>query len=640
VTAIRSGDRLGDWVVERTLGAGGMGSVYRCHSALSDEVRAAVKVLTDATSSELRQRFVQELRTLHGLSHPSIVRVLGGGTDDARGLLFIAMELVDGESLEDRLARGPMPADEAVSCFAAIADALAYAHRAGVCHRDIKPGNVMLRRDGGAVLVDFGIAVSRDRTRVTREGLLPGTLAYLPPEAFQGELPDPRSTDAYAFGVTFHEALTGASAFPVSRDGSDGQRLAQITGQKMRAEALDPGAAFSDAARDAIRATTDPEPETRVVDLAQVASRLAPGSPANQAGATNSTWSLPLSPAPKRRRRALPIVLALLGVAAVGLVGAVAVVAVGVVGGIAWFTAVTPTPRPPRPHVELAEALRSGASALESRDLASAHRYAGLALDAHPEDPNANLLYGQVLAARGDVRLARPYLCAAVVAGIDGDLGFDRAGLRCERGPAASTPLTAPLTLARVDLGEVVADADAVADSEVAAAPRDDGTRARSAARPPPAAPASAPPRPAPAPVSRLESAADAEPALEEIAAAAPPPPPPPAAKSVAEPAPRPAPSLAAPPPGLDEAAILAVVERDRAIATCRIQGLRAGAPADGAVRIRIVLDRWGAVESASIVSSTTGHAPTDACLVERVRALTFPAAEARTDRIIAVRLR
>ena len=182
---LKRGDKLGDWVVDSPLGAGGMGSVYRCHSVLANDVFAAVKVLTEAGSSDFQKRFVQEMRTLAALNHPAIVKVLGGGRDDARGLLYMAMELVDGEDLSDRLHRGMLDVDEAIAIFSPVAEALAYAHERGVAHRDIQPANIMLRADGTPVIVDFGIAVAHGHTRITQEGMLPGTMVYLPPEAFE-----------------------------------------------------------------------------------------------------------------------------------------------------------------------------------------------------------------------------------------------------------------------------------------------------------------------------------------------------------------------------------------------------------------------------------------------------------------------
>lgn len=451
------GDRLGDWVVERALGAGGMGSVYRCHSALASDVRAAVKVLTDPRSADQRARFIQEMRTLSSLSHPGVVRVLGGGHDEDRDLLFIAMELIDGASLEDRLRDGPLPVELALSVFRTVAAALAHAHQAGVAHRDVKPANLMIRHTGEAVLVDFGIAFSRDRARMTQEGTFPGTLAYLPPETFHGQVPDPKGCDAYAFGVTFFEALTGTEAFPITQDGSDGQRLAQISGLKMRATMLDPGASFSETAREVIRATTKPEPEGRWVDLSAIAARLE-GSILPARTISNETWEAPLAPPPPPRRWLGGALVAGSALLFGGSLLAAGAAVLAVVLGAVWWQVQSQAPEP-RETVALDATLRDGVGALEAGEIGRARRLAARAVDNYPEEPSANLLYGQALALDGSATLARPYLCAAVRGGLREELGGLLDGLTCDRGPAASTPLTSPLAMARLqDPTMVVAD--------------------------------------------------------------------------------------------------------------------------------------------------------------------------------------
>lgn len=266
-----AGEFLGDWVVVRPLGEGGMGSVLLCHSQLSEEVQAAVKVLKAHGLGDFRRRFVDEMRTLASLSHPSIVSVLSGGQDADRNLVYMAMELIDGGDLEHRMRQGPLSRAEAEEVFLPIADALAYAHRHGVHHRDLKPANLMLRNDGPPVLVDFGIAVASDRTRLTTEGMVPGTAAYMPPEVFRGEDLDHGLADIYALGVVLYEALTGEHAFWIDGDMSDGQRLFQVVGLKVQSDALDPGPSIDEPLRDLVRSMTHPDPSRRLSDLGQVA---------------------------------------------------------------------------------------------------------------------------------------------------------------------------------------------------------------------------------------------------------------------------------------------------------------------------------------------------------------------------------
>src|SRR6185295_2590605 len=139
-----------------------MGAVYRVHSAMSERVEAALKVMTPSAEGEgeARRLFIREAEALSALRHPAIVHVMGFNEDLGRGLLCLVMELAVGETLRDRMPRGGMDLPEALRTFVPLASALAHAHDHGVFHRDIKPANVILCADGPR-LVDFGIALSR-----------------------------------------------------------------------------------------------------------------------------------------------------------------------------------------------------------------------------------------------------------------------------------------------------------------------------------------------------------------------------------------------------------------------------------------------------------------------------------------------
>lgn len=507
---LEPGDQLGDWIIDKALGAGGMGSVYRCHSVLSTDVLAAVKVLTPSNLSDVEGRFVQEMRTLAQLNHPAIVRVLGGGRHVERGLLYMAMELVDGEDLDSRFRRGAMDPSELSKVFGPVADALAYAHARGVAHRDIKPGNIMLRRDGSPVIVDFGIAVVTGQTRHTRDGMVPGTLVYLPPELFEGEAPDPVHTDAYALGVVMWEASTGETAFTASAQSSEGQQMAAVMGMKLRAEALDPGQGVSDGVREAVLRTTDPDPANRLTDLTAVRELVA-GRP--------ETVELPPRTTTRRagrgRRRGRGWVLPAILVTLLLLLlagGAVLTALAGAGAGAAWWMYGGTEVAQRGPPVPLDQALGRVASASAAGDRVEARVHAGRALDDHPEDPHANLAYGQVLLADGELLLARPYLCAAVAGGLGAEVpGHGSGELDCARGPGASMPLTSPVALANLDVsaaladlstltaarqGDATASLDDAMDGDVAddfveeavEAPAPAPKRARSAAKPPPPA--------------------------------------------------------------------------------------------------------------------------------------------------------
>src|SRR5436309_4979803 len=154
--ALPTGAKLGPYKIVATLGAGGMGEVYRARDTRLDR-SVAIKVLPERLSSseEVRQRFEREARTISQLSHPHICALYDVGRES--GIEYLVMELLEGKTLEDRLARGALPTEQVLRFGIEIADALDKAHRQGIVHRDLKPGNVMLTKSG-VKLLDFGLA--------------------------------------------------------------------------------------------------------------------------------------------------------------------------------------------------------------------------------------------------------------------------------------------------------------------------------------------------------------------------------------------------------------------------------------------------------------------------------------------------
>jgi serine/threonine protein kinase len=183
-----------------------------------------------ARDEDLRARFLREGRLAARLAHPNVVRVFDVGEADGRP--YIAMEHVDGETLADVIARGPVAPAEATELGAQAARALAAAHAAGLVHRDVKPHNLLLRRDGLLKLGDFGIAVGLEGTRLTVAGTVLGTAAYLAPEQARGEQVT-SAADVYALGLVLVELLTGRPDGSARVDGSLGHTIA-------RCLALDP----------------------------------------------------------------------------------------------------------------------------------------------------------------------------------------------------------------------------------------------------------------------------------------------------------------------------------------------------------------------------------------------------------------
>jgi Tol biopolymer transport system component len=218
------GSRLGPYEIIAPLGAGGMGEVWRAKDTrLEREV--AIKILPEgfAKNEQFRARFEREAKTISSLNHPNICTLHDVGEEN--GLHYLVMELVDGESLADRLAKGPLPLDQLIRYGGQIADALGRAHRQGIVHRDLKPGNIMITK-AGAKLLDFGLARAASESQpaqgltelptqakpLTAEGTILGTFQYMAPEQLEGTEADAR-TDIFALGTVLYEMATGKRAF-------------------------------------------------------------------------------------------------------------------------------------------------------------------------------------------------------------------------------------------------------------------------------------------------------------------------------------------------------------------------------------------------------------------------------------------
>ena len=234
-----AGTRLGPYEIQAAIGAGGMGEVYKARDTRLDRT-VAIKVLPAELSSdpERRARFEREAKTIAGLTHPHICTLYDVGEHD--GTTFLVMEHLAGQTLADRLLKGPVPLPQALDVAAQIADALDAAHKHGIIHRDLKPGNVMLTAGGsgrsGAVsakLLDFGLAklaahgerpaLGTDVSAATRSlpmtarGTIVGTLQYMAPEQLEGKEADAR-TDLWALGALLYEMVTGRRAFQADSD--------------------------------------------------------------------------------------------------------------------------------------------------------------------------------------------------------------------------------------------------------------------------------------------------------------------------------------------------------------------------------------------------------------------------------------
>ena len=232
---LSQGTRLGPYEIQSALGAGGMGEVYRARDTRLERT-VAVKVLPSHLSAniELKQRFDREAKAISGLQHPHICTLYDIGSQD--GVDFLVMEYLEGQTLADRLGKGPLPVELTLRIAAEIAEAIEKAHAQGITHRDLKPANIMLTK-AGAKLMDFGLAkpevavsgraispltpstptmnltsLTAATSPLTQKGSIVGTFQYLAPEVLQGTDADARS-DIFSFGCVLYEMVAGRHAF-------------------------------------------------------------------------------------------------------------------------------------------------------------------------------------------------------------------------------------------------------------------------------------------------------------------------------------------------------------------------------------------------------------------------------------------
>ena len=222
--SLRAGERVGAFEILGPLGAGGMGEVYRARDAkLGRDVALKILPLHLGRESERLARFEREARVLASLNHPGIGAIYG--VEESGGGMLLVLELVPGDTLAERIARGPVPVEEALKIARQIADAVSFAHASGVMHRDLKPANVKCTPQGVVKVLDFGLAkvLSPDREAAgggdptvtpvtTQDGAILGTPAYMSPDQARAKEID-RRTDIWSFGCILYEMLTGRRAF-------------------------------------------------------------------------------------------------------------------------------------------------------------------------------------------------------------------------------------------------------------------------------------------------------------------------------------------------------------------------------------------------------------------------------------------
>jgi Tol biopolymer transport system component/predicted Ser/Thr protein kinase len=333
---ILPGRRLGPYEILSAIGAGGMGEVYKARDTRLDRI-VAIKVLPTylADRGELRERFEREAKTIASLNHPHICVLHDIGHQD--GIDYLVMEYLEGETLAQRLQKGPLPIQQVLQYAIEIADALDKAHRKGITHRDLKPGNIMLAKSG-TKLLDFGLAkltqeaapatpdsqLPTMKSAITAQGTILGTLQYMAPEQVEGKEVDAR-TDIFAFGAVVYEIATGKRAF-------QGKTSASVMAKILEAEPP-PMASLSPMTPPAldriVKGCLAKDPDERwqsardiCEQLRWIAARSAQVEPAKTAAPVTTNW---------RERLAW---------AAAGLIACV------VVGLAVWNLRPAPAPRP------------------------------------------------------------------------------------------------------------------------------------------------------------------------------------------------------------------------------------------------------------------------------------------------------
>jgi serine/threonine-protein kinase len=248
----------GRYHIEREIGRGGMATVHLARDLRHDRW-VAIKVLREELAAAVgAERFLEEIRVTASLQHPHILPLFDSGS--AEGLVWYVMPFVEGETLRSRLARERrLPVEDAVQLVREMADALDYAHRHGIVHRDVKPENVLLQ-SGHALVADFGIALALEHAgagRLTRTGITLGTPSYMAPEQAAGDRPVDARTDVYALGAVLHEMLAGGSPFEAASHQEVGRRLADGPVVELAARRADVSPSLDAAVRRALAKQPD-----------------------------------------------------------------------------------------------------------------------------------------------------------------------------------------------------------------------------------------------------------------------------------------------------------------------------------------------------------------------------------------------
>ena len=314
------GQTIGDYEILRVLGVGGMGKVYQVKNNISHRVEAMKVLLPDLTSdSDLVDRFLREIRISASLDHPNIAGLRTA--QRVNNQLVMVMEYVEGSTFDTLMRAGRIPVDKAVDYMAQALSALSYAHSRGVTHRDIKPGNIMLTPSGTVKLMDFGIARLATDAKLTKTGVMVGSVYYMSPEQIEGRDLDARS-DIYSLGITLYEIATGKRPF-------NGDSEYQIMASHLKDTPQPPreiDQSLPAELNDIIMMAMAKDPAQRFQTADAFRGALSTLSPGIAASAPSVGWQPPAAPAsvaPIRGRRLLYMVAGSLATIAVIVLAAI-----------------------------------------------------------------------------------------------------------------------------------------------------------------------------------------------------------------------------------------------------------------------------------------------------------------------------
>src|SRR5579862_3149678 len=319
--ALTSGTKLGPYEIESLLGAGGMGEVYRAHDSRLNRT-VAIKVLPPSFSAdrERLQRFAQEARAAAALNHPNILSIFDIGEE--RNAPYVVSELLEGETLRERLRNGPLPIRKVIDYAMQVVKGLAAAHSRHIVHRDLKPENLFITNDDRIKILDFGVAKLQldpeenrsieSLTTVTKHGAVIGTVAYMSPEQLRGKPVDHRA-DIFSFGAIFYEMMAGCRAF---RGETEVDTMTAVLREEPASANLDQ-ADIPAAYQEVVRHCLEKEPENRFQSAKDLAFAL-------QTISGSSSVRIAKGPQPNRLKNP-PVVWAIVAV----LAAATAILAIG-----------------------------------------------------------------------------------------------------------------------------------------------------------------------------------------------------------------------------------------------------------------------------------------------------------------------